>query len=314
MLGIAASAWLFFAWRSAHRTVADSSYEPASRKPLFSEPRPLLLFDEAHRNHHRVSGTYQPFARLATAAGITVRPLSEGPRAQNLESAAALMIVTAQGPSDPGSQTAFTAQDIGAIRGFVAAGGGLILVVDHYPFADAAHDLAGAFGVQLARGMIVDAEHADRSAGDDSQLVFSRANRLLASHAITDGPGDGKVGSVVVFTGVSMSVPPGATGLLLTGAGAKELVPSVEEQESGGKRLTIVKYEESRPAGGEAMAIALEHGRGRVVILGDSAMLTAQYDRKTSRRYGLSSPGFDNERFAWNLLRWVVRQDEGARR
>jgi len=75
-----------------------------------------------------------------------------------------------------------------------------------------------------------------------------------------------------------------------------------------GDTQTLVDYSESRPAGGRAMAIALAHGRGRVVIVGDAGMLTAQYDRRKSRRYGLTSPGFDNERFAVSLLRWIVQR------
>lgn len=300
-LVVIASLWIIDEWRTTHRTVADSSYEPSIRAPLFHAPAPLLLFDEAHRNRHRLNETYAPFLKLATAAGVKVEPLREPATPQSLQPAAALMIVTAQGPADPGDQPAFTSQEIAAIRDFVANGGGLILIVDHYPFADAAQGLADTFGVELSRGMTFDAEHADKSVNDESQLVFSRANGLLAAHPVTRD-----LDSVVIFTGASMSVPHGATGILMVGDNATDLLPSVKVVKDGSDTRTIVDYPASQPARGRALGVVLEHGRGRVAIIGDSAMLTAQYDRKTARTYGFTSKGFDNERFALNLLRWVI--------
>jgi len=166
LLIVASSAWLFVEWRAAHGTIADSSYEPAIHTPLFSNPRPVMLFDEAHRNRHALNGSYKPFRKLATVTGMVVQPLREAPTARNLHGAAALMVVLALGPTDPGDQPAFSSGDVSVIRDFVADGGGLILVVDHYPFADAAPKLANAFGVELSRGMTVDEEHADKTAND----------------------------------------------------------------------------------------------------------------------------------------------------
>lgn len=306
LIATAAATWAVIEWRSAHRTVGDSSYQPSLTAALFQGPAPVLLFDEAHRNLHSISGTYEPFALLARRTGLMIRALRTPPTAQTLAEASALMIVTAQGPEDPGDQPAFSSADIAAIRTFVADGGGLVLVVDHFPFADAVQSLARAFGVELSRGMTFDTEHARPE--DESQLVFSRSNGLLAAHPITKPASGRGVDSVEVFTGTSMSIPPGATALLATGPNAKDLIPSVSVVEDGRDRRTVVDYRESQPGSGRALAVALLHGRGRVVIVGDSAMLTAQFDRKTSKRFGLTTPGADNELFAAHLLRWVIQR------
>lgn len=63
-----------------------------------------------------------------------------------------------------------------------------------------------------------------------------------------------------------------------------------------------------RPAaGGRAMGLAFEHGRGRVVVMGEAAMLTAQVAGPQRRPMGMNVPGNDDRRFALNVLRWLAR-------
>ncbi|HSQ59439.1 MAG TPA: DUF4350 domain-containing protein, partial [Acidobacteriota bacterium] len=58
----------------------------------------------------------------------------------------------------------------------------------------------------------------------------------------------------------------------------------------------------ARPAG-SAQGLALEHGRGRVVVLGEAAMLTAQVSRR--KPFGMNLPDNDNARFALHVMRWL---------
>ncbi len=61
-------------------------------------------------------------------------------------------------------------------------------------------------------------------------------------------------------------------------------------------------------AAGAARAIALEFGEGRVVVIAESAMLTAQVARVPFRpfeRVGLHSPDTDNQQFALNVMHWL---------
>jgi len=57
-----------------------------------------------------------------------------------------------------------------------------------------------------------------------------------------------------------------------------------------------------RPAG-PAQGLAFELGRGRVVVLGEGGMLTAQVNRRV--RYGINAPGNDNQQFVLNVMRWL---------
>jgi hypothetical protein len=59
-------------------------------------------------------------------------------------------------------------------------------------------------------------------------------------------------------------------------------------------------------AAGQAQAVALGHGDGRIVMLGEAGMITAQLDDERSR-VGMNVPGADNEAFARNLFHWLAR-------
>ena len=61
---------------------------------------------------------------------------------------------------------------------------------------------------------------------------------------------------------------------------------------------------QGQPAG-KAQAFVAEYGRGRVVILGEAAMLTAQVDK--GHRFGMNLPGADNRQLTLNVMHWLSR-------
>jgi hypothetical protein len=304
---VLAASYGVIAYRQAFRTVADSDYSPHIAEAHYKSYRPRILFDAGHHNHHKLDGTYRPFRELLTADGASISPIEGAMTPAALEGADLLVIVTASSQPDPGNQPAFTAEEIDAIREFVKQGKSLLLVVDHFPFGDANRQLAAAFGFDLSGGMTFDPEHYDKASADDSQLVFSRANGLLGTHPINDGASASeRVDAVTIFSGTSVSVPPGAVALLKLSERAEDRAADYRVEREGNDIRTTVTYGKPVPAGGRAMGIAMEFGGGRVVALGESAMLTSQYDRARKRRYGFATPGYDNERFARNLVHWLV--------
>ncbi len=57
-----------------------------------------------------------------------------------------------------------------------------------------------------------------------------------------------------------------------------------------------------------AQAVALSFGRGRVVILGEAAMISAQLIQTPSQGtflIGINYPRLDNRQFALNLMHWL---------
>jgi hypothetical protein len=106
---------------------------------------------------------------------------------------------------------------------------------------------------------------------------------------VSGAQGGTPVACVQTFTGQSLDGPPGAARLLRLPHNAVETI-----DDHGTLRET--------PAGA-AQGLAFEEGKGRVVVLGEAAMLTAQVaDREP---FGMQLPGCDNVAFARNTLRWL---------
>jgi hypothetical protein len=106
---------------------------------------------------------------------------------------------------------------------------------------------------------------------------------------------------VHTFTGQSLSGPPGAAQLLTLSDHAEDLLVGLGR--AGGR----VPPEKRKPAGGRAQGLAFEHGRGRVVILGEAAMMTAQVAGSRHNPMGMNVPGSDDRQFALNVMRWLAR-------
>ncbi|HYN25556.1 MAG TPA: hypothetical protein VES69_10995, partial [Pyrinomonadaceae bacterium] len=58
-------------------------------------------------------------------------------------------------------------------------------------------------------------------------------------------------------------------------------------------------------AAGRAQGIAFKFGKGRVVVLGEAAMLSAQLAGAEKRPMGMNVPGSDNRQLALNIMHWL---------
>jgi hypothetical protein len=71
------------------------------------------------------------------------------------------------------------------------------------------------------------------------------------------------------------------------------------------------QFSDSTPrvrADGLLQGAAIEFGRGRVVLLGEAAMLSAQIGGAQRNRMGMNHPvAVQNAQFALNVLHWLSR-------
>jgi hypothetical protein len=204
-------------------------------------------------------------------------------------------------------QAAFTDAECDAVREWVRAGGSLLLIADHSPFGAAAASLGERFGVEMGKGYAWAVEKD--STDPQTNIPFSRDNDTLGSHPITRG-----VTRVVAFTGQSLSVPPGAVALLKFSGAAYE-------SQAANAEADIAAFRQKKPTSApsvanRAQAIALEYGKGRVVITGEAAMFSAQVvrfkdaqGRSQEFKMGMNVPGNDNQAFLVNILHWLTRLD-----
>ncbi len=274
---------------------ADPNFNTAVEHPAFTKNFPRLLFDEAHYNFHTTVGRYKPFADLIISDGYHVvrgrKPFTK----PTLDSFKVLVIANALGvedmDDDGAERAAFTDEECDAVRDWVKEGGSLLLIADHAPFGSAAENLGKRFGVDMSKGYTLDQENSRKDAGPSS-LVFSRENKLLLEHSITQGRNASeRINRVYTFTGQSLKGPEGSAPFLSLGASAKD--------RPGRNSTTEVS------AAGRAQGLAFKFGKGRVVILGEAAMLSAQLAGAENRPMGMNVPGSDNRQLALNIMHWL---------
>ena len=282
----------------------DTTFDTRVARPALVERAPRMLFDEAHHEFHRTTGRYRPFAELARHDGWRVRANAAPIDSSVLAAGDVLVVANALGDErmdrPEAARPAFSPAEITAIERWVANGGALLLIADHAPMGDAARALGEAFGVDMRAAYTADPERAE---GEHETILHFRTGKgLHDSHPIVLGrDSTERIRHVHTFTGQSLSGPPGAVQLLTLSGKAEDLLVSLGQ--AGGR----VPPEKRKPAGGRAQGLAFEHGRGRVVILGEAAMMTAQVAGPNRFPMGMNAPGSDDRQFALNVLRWLAR-------
>ena len=75
----------------------------------------------------------------------------------------------------------------------------------------------------------------------------------------------------------------------------------------GDFQANLVAYNDDKPvsAAGRAQGIAFRSGKGRVVVLGEAAALSAQVVGLEGEKFGMNVPGLDNRQMALNIMHWL---------
>jgi len=272
----------------------DLEFDTSVEKPAYKKDGPRIMFDEAHHNFHTTEGRYKPFVDLLMNDGYRVIRNRQSLSKTRLSGFKILVISNALGAEDmddEGADTsAFNDDEIQAVQDWVKGGGSLLLIADHAPFGGAAAALAKSFGVQMRNGYAFDKENS--VAGAPSQLIFSRENKLLGSHPITEGRSENeRIHILRSFTGQALKGPDDSIALL-------KLSQSATDSPHFDAAL-------SASVAGFAQALALKFGKGRVVVQGEAAMLSAQVSGQENRRMGMNVPGNDNRQYVLNVMHWL---------
>lgn len=283
--------------------VADNSYDTSVKEPFFRTQKPKVLFDEAHFNVHTIKGTYKPFVSLVSNDGCIVTPNLQRFSKEVLKDYDVLVISNAKGglhenKGDP----AFAETECSTVEKWVNEGGSLLLIADHFPMGSAAQNLSKKFGVTMSNGEVSDTIYFQGNNKFRDELVFSKANGLLMENEVTQGqnPND-IVSKVVTFRGQSLSIPDSAIVLLKLSSSSLLTIPK------GSKTVgdkTYIEFSDPVSALGSCQGLALKHGKGRVIILGEAAMITAQ--KYKGEKFGMNAKGNENRQFALNMMRWLA--------
>jgi len=274
--------------------VPDLEFNTSVEAAAYQRNGPRVMFDEAHHNFHTLDGRYKPFVDLLFNDGYRVVRNRKPFTKQSLDSFKVLVIANALGAEemdDEGSdQSAFTEEEVQAVYDWVRGGGALLLIADHAPFGAAAALLGTKLGVDMSKGYTIDAANALQ--GQQSFLIFSRENKLLGTHPIIEGRNEKeRVNRVLSFTGQSLKGPQESFELLKLAETAQD-APDRESK-------TLVS------AAGRTQALALKVGKGRVVVHGEAAMLSAQISGQEKFKMGMNFEGYDNKQYALNIMHWL---------
>ncbi|MFN8587406.1 MAG: DUF4350 domain-containing protein [Candidatus Eisenbacteria bacterium] len=289
--------------------VPDTTFDTRIARPAWpAGAGPRLVLDESHHEFHTLDGRYFAFGALARSDGFRVSPGRVPLTREALAAADVFVIANACGEDELGgpnaTHDAFTADEAAALRAWVEAGGGLLLIADHAPFGAATATLARALGVELRNGYTFDPLRA----GDDgpTQLFFSAGAGLDTTHAIVRGRDGGeRVRRVKTFTGESVSGPEDAAFLCALSDSAYDVNMAITE---AGQLRDAEMRARSRSAAGRAQIIAFALGKGRVVVSGEAAMFSAQLAGPRRQPMGMNQPGNDDRQLVINVLRWLGRK------
>lgn len=319
LIGITlAAASLFAAGPALAQTQGpDTQYRPVVDRPAYAEAGPTILLDAAHGSVQTIDGRYAGFAALVRADGYGIREGLEALDAPGALDGVDILVISNARRQAVDEPSAFTPAEIEAVQAWVRQGGSLLLAADHAPHGSASEALGAAFGVRMGLG------YAFRLSPDGpnavtSQLYFNREAQTLGAHPITEGrePSE-RIEVVKTFTGQSLSGPTDATillALLPTDREAADVavLGDINDRIEAGASSDGVLAELARPAL-VAQGLAIEYGQGRVVVLGEAGMLTAQRlvfppdDPREDIVFGLQTPGHDDQQFALNILHWLSR-------
>jgi hypothetical protein len=283
------------------RQGTDPAFNAHVVRPAYVSRRPRVLFDEAHNNADTSSGRYKPFADLITSDGYNVVPGNRRFSKSALAGYDVVVIVNAAGPESKRDASPFTEEECDAVRDWVSGGGALLLISDNAPFSAAVARLAKRFDVELTNGYTVDTSKYNKETEDQSELVFTRGDGLLLDHAITQGRDETeRINRIVSFSGTSLRGPKVSVPLLKLSDTAMDVLPPDRKPTPDNPSPDHRQVS----AAGRAQAVALKFGKGRVVVLGEAAMLTAQVALR-GFRFGMNVPGIDNRQLALNIMHWL---------
>jgi len=295
---------------AAQQQMVDPDFKVIVDNPAYPNGGPTVAIDEAHSNFHTAGGQYKPFADLLTHDGYHVTSSTRKFDPGVFAGVDVLVVANANARSFTAS--AFSEAECDVVRDWVQTGGSLLLISDHAPFGTSAANLAERFAVRMGKGWVFE----PTTDSITTQLTFSRENGLLGSHAVLNGRNAGEVVKTVKsFTGQSLSGPQGAIVLLKLTDAARE-APTTEDldAEAAARSQSApvgIAGTHSVSAAGRSQGLALTFGKGRVVVIGEAAMFSAQVvtlpqgDRQVTFKAGMNAPGNDDRQFALNVVHWL---------
>ena len=311
--------------------VADQNFHPEVPNPAFAEGGgPIVAVDTAHSNFHTCDGRYRPFCELMEKDGYRVSQNTEPFSESSLSGVDLLVIANALSKDniDPKQNwatpilPAFTADEKKSLISWVRSGGALLLIADHMPFPGAVSDLGLEFGVNwgnnyafAANTQIVEAAEKNSLAvikGPDSNMMtfdlkgFNETGVRAYPHPVFSGRNPTEnVPFVTTFTGSTFTLLPGSqvVPIMALGTGTLLMYPLKSQEQT----LNTPRG----PGTGSLQGGMLQLGQGRVAIMGEASLFSAQIADYISPGFKMGMNNMKsaphNVQFALNVIHWLTK-------
>lgn len=337
------AAWVAWADVASSPTEwVDTGYRFDNIDPAYGgDIGPNVCIDEAHFNLHTAGGSYAPFADLLRGDGYRVTRFRSDFTEDALTDCEILLIINAAAEANavgfgaPQSHWAYphasalVREEIDEIILWVRGGGALFLIADHAPWPAAVADLAlllgvvmldvytysskearpygtVVFGAVLEEGWRELARLYERPFESFDPILTNRGT--LAPHPVIEGRNsEERIGSVVTFSGQAFYASEEWDPILVFGPNAVSRAPLSENFEDA-----ALTDDPLLSVAGWLQGAVLRLDQGRVAILGEAAMCTAQFDDPGmvpgTVPEGINAPqAAHNAQFCLNVVRWLTR-------
>ena len=282
--------------------VPDPNFRFENANPAYHAGKgPVVCIDEGHNNFHTAGGRYRSFADLLRTDGYVVKPSAVKFTAESLAECAVMVIANAIGDANAEDwayphPSAFAKDELNALYTWIREGGALLLISDHAPMAGAAADLATLLGAALFDG------YARGNRDGAPPDTFTLADGTLKAHPILAGRNDKEaVDTVATFTGLPFHASRAFRPLMVFGPGAQaNTIPLHNFPEMPQAEWPVLDI------AGWWHGAARMLGKGRVVLLGEAAMCSAQLAGPEKFTMGMNHPkAAQNAQFCLNTVRWL---------
>ena len=280
--------------------IIDSTFTFTPNAPAYPQNEgPVIHIDEYHNNDMSITNGMYPLIDLLKKDGYRPTHFKERISPSSLKEVEIFVIIGALHQTNVDNWILPTPEALGddeieTLINWVEQGGKLLLVADHMPFPGAIKKLSTRLGVEWYNGFVIDSVNWGMS-------IFAKKEGTLANHAILNGRGPNEViNSVATYYGSGFKiVDHSITGLL--GFNNPDIV-SYQTQEAWrmSDDTPIV------PSFDLYQAAIRKQGMGKVALVGEASLFSAQLVGKTQDPVGLNYPnGNQNLQFTLNLFHWL---------
>jgi hypothetical protein len=255
---------------------------------------PIVHIDEAHNNFHTLSTRYFTFGEVLKNDGYRPKPFTEKLTPSSLSDCKILVIANALaggGGWELPTPPAFTSSEVAALYRWVKAGGSLFLIADHMPCPGAVNDIGKSFGVNLYNGYAL-----YQSEGSET---FTRAAGTLLGNVITNGRSSAeRVDSITIFGGHAFLPSRSMHPIIRFSDDHKVFFPTVAGDFT--EKTPVIS------ASGLFHSIFFTEGKGKVVIVAEAAMFSAQRAGQGKIKMGMNAPEAKrNPQLLLNIMHWL---------